>query len=58
MHSTIAQSDLLILSKKFSAPPHFKEEGRDYALYMTYYKEDTFTTIPYDRYFIYRTARS
>ena len=43
------------------APPTFKKDGRDYALYMRDYKGGTrklLPTILYDRVFIYRTVKS
>ena len=57
--STIAQPHILILFKNFQPHPHLKVGGRDYALYMTNYKgENKYTNILYDRYSIYRTAKS
>ena len=45
--------------KKCLAHPYLKEGDSDYALYITVYKrENKFTTILYDRFLIYRTAKS
>ena len=45
--------------EKFSAPPQFKKEGRDYIFYMKDFKGETIVvTILYDRVFIYRTVKS
>ena len=37
----------LILSKNFLAPPPFKKEGKDYALYMREYKIETIKLLPF-----------
>ena len=37
----------LILSKKFLAPPPFKKEGKDYALYMREYEIETIKSLAF-----------